>query len=114
MPRWLFIAPHPSNPPARLTARHCRNKKNKRWQAAINAGGKYLYLGSYDTEEEAAQIFDKAAIRIRGQKARLNFRCCACCGRGCEGGWGAGAEGHRRQAAAGACRACRNGVQGRR
>mmetsp|Transcript_25523 Transcript_25523/g.55548 ORF Transcript_25523/g.55548 Transcript_25523/m.55548 type:complete len:630 (-) Transcript_25523:1007-2896(-) len=52
----------------------CWNKKNKRWQAAINSSGKYLYLGSYDTEEEAARVFDKAAVRIRGQKARLNFR----------------------------------------
>ena len=52
----------------------CWNKKNKRWQAAINSSGKYLYLGSYDTEEEASKIFDKAAVRIRGQKARLNFR----------------------------------------
>ena len=30
----------------------CWNKKNKRWQAAINSGGKYLYLGSYDSEGE--------------------------------------------------------------
>ncbi|GAX81132.1 hypothetical protein CEUSTIGMA_g8566.t1 [Chlamydomonas eustigma] len=52
----------------------CWNKKNKRWQAAINSSGKYLYLGSYDTQEEAARIFDKAAVRIRADKARLNFR----------------------------------------
>ncbi|GIL82301.1 hypothetical protein Vretifemale_11228, partial [Volvox reticuliferus] len=51
----------------------CWNKKNKRWQAAINSSGKYLYLGSYDTEAEAAAVFDKAAVRIRGVKARLNF-----------------------------------------
>jgi len=25
----------------------CWNKKNKRWQAAINSSGKYIYLGSY-------------------------------------------------------------------
>ncbi|GLI63532.1 hypothetical protein VaNZ11_006520, partial [Volvox africanus] len=53
----------------------CWNKKNKRWQAAINSSGKYLYLGSYDTEAEAAAVFDKAAVRIRGVKARLNFCC---------------------------------------
>ncbi|KAG1667233.1 hypothetical protein FOA52_009798 [Chlamydomonas sp. UWO 241] len=52
----------------------CWNKKNKRWQAAINSSGKYLYLGSYDTQEEAGRMFDKAAVRIRGRdKARTNF-----------------------------------------
>lgn len=25
----------------------CWNKKNRRWQAAINSGGKYIYLGSF-------------------------------------------------------------------
>ena len=52
----------------------CWNKKNRRWQAAINSSGKYLYLGSYVSEEEAARAFDRAAVRIRGKKARINFR----------------------------------------
>ena len=34
--------------------------QNKRWQAAINSSGKYLYLGSYDTEEEAARVSEEA------------------------------------------------------
>ena len=25
----------------------CWNKKNRRWQAAINSSGKYIYLGSF-------------------------------------------------------------------
>ncbi|CAD7704786.1 unnamed protein product [Ostreobium quekettii] len=52
----------------------CWNKKNRRWQAAINSSGKYLYLGSYVSEEEAARAFDRAAVRIRGRKARINFK----------------------------------------
>uniref|UniRef100_A0A383WJV0 AP2/ERF domain-containing protein n=1 Tax=Tetradesmus obliquus TaxID=3088 RepID=A0A383WJV0_TETOB len=51
----------------------CWNKKNKRWQAAINSGGKYIYLGSFTSEGDAARQFDRAAIKIRGKKAKLNF-----------------------------------------
>jgi hypothetical protein len=51
----------------------CWNKKNKRWQAAINSGGKYIYLGSFTSEEDAARQFDRAAIKIRGKKAKLNY-----------------------------------------
>nr|KYP57272.1 Ethylene-responsive transcription factor 1 [Cajanus cajan] len=32
-----------------------------------------IWLGSYDTEEEAALAYDNAAFKIRGSKARLNF-----------------------------------------
>lgn len=51
----------------------CWNKKNKRWQAAINSSGKYLYLGSFTNEDDAAKQFDRAAIKLRGKKAKLNF-----------------------------------------
>jgi hypothetical protein len=33
----------------------CFLRKNKRWQTAINSAGKYLYLGSYNTQEEAVR-----------------------------------------------------------
>jgi hypothetical protein len=61
---------------AQLTSRFtgvCWNKKNKRWQASINSGGKYLYLGSFTSEVEAANVFDQAAIQLRGRDTKLNF-----------------------------------------
>ncbi|KAJ3669092.1 hypothetical protein LUZ60_011042 [Juncus effusus] len=35
--------------------------------------GKRLWLGTYDTAEEAAAVYDSAAIRINGEKAVTNF-----------------------------------------
>jgi hypothetical protein len=61
----------------KLTSRFrgvCWNKKNRRWQAAINSAGRYHYLGSYGSEEEAARVFDLASIRLRGPRAKLNFK----------------------------------------
>jgi CxxC motif-containing protein (DUF1111 family) len=61
---------------AQLTSKFtgvCWNKKNKRWQASINSGGKYLYLGSFTSEVEAAKVFDQAAIQLRGRDTKLNF-----------------------------------------
>lgn len=34
-------------PPPALRSGVCWNKKNRRWQAAINSSGKYIYLGSF-------------------------------------------------------------------
>ena len=47
--------------------------RGKCWRATIFYHNKQIYLGEYYTEEEAAQAYDKKAIEIYGEKARLNF-----------------------------------------
>ncbi|PSR88365.1 AP2-like ethylene-responsive transcription factor [Actinidia chinensis var. chinensis] len=54
-----------------------RHHHNGRWEARIGRvfGNKYLYLGTYSTQEEAACAYDIAAIEYRGINAdtRLNM-----------------------------------------
>lgn len=52
-----------------------RHHQNGRWEARIGRvlGNKYLYLGSYSTQEEAAAAYDMATLEYTGLNTVTNF-----------------------------------------
>jgi hypothetical protein len=59
-------SPHPSG-------FHGVTAKRKRWQARIVYSGKIHYLGTFDTKQEAALAYDRAAREHGGSKKPLNY-----------------------------------------
>ncbi|KAK9821727.1 hypothetical protein WJX81_006139 [Elliptochloris bilobata] len=49
---------------------HCRTG---RWESHIWQDSKQLYLGGFDSEEQAALAYDLAAVKFRGRGASTNF-----------------------------------------
>ncbi|WP_407543740.1 AP2 domain-containing protein (plasmid) [Deinococcus radiomollis] len=50
-----------------------RSRKAGRWVAQIRENGKTISLGSFSSEVEGAEAYDRAAQRIYGEFAFLNF-----------------------------------------
>ena len=55
-----------------------RHHQQGRWEARIGRvnGNKYIYLGTFTSEKEAAKAYDAAAIQYRGKKV-LSKACTA-------------------------------------
>lgn len=49
------------------------HKKANKWCAQIMSHGKYIHLGLFLHEIEAARAYDEAAKKLHGQFAKLNF-----------------------------------------
>ena len=47
-------------------------RQREKWQAQIYAHGESFYLGLFESEHEAAHEYNKAAIVLHGEFARLN------------------------------------------
>lgn len=50
-----------------------RRRPELGWRCVIKHHGKYIHLGRYSREEDAARAYDEAARKYFGEFARLNF-----------------------------------------
>lgn len=68
-------APAAAEPSERRRFRGVRMRPWGRWAAEIRDPhkGKRVWLGTFDTAEEAATVYDMAAVRLKGSKAVTNF-----------------------------------------
>lgn len=49
------------------------DKQVSKWKSSIGKDHKHINIGRFQTEEEAARAYDKKAIELYGEYAKLNF-----------------------------------------
>lgn len=62
-------------PRLRSTSRYkgvCWDNQKKKWMAKIGTSGKTIFLGRFSSQEDAALAYNKAALDIQGDFARIN------------------------------------------
>jgi hypothetical protein len=52
----------------------CYLKRDRKWWAYIHVNRKRTSLGYFDTPEEAARAYDRAAVQMHGEFALLNYQ----------------------------------------
>ena len=65
------VLQNPGIRPSKYKGVNWRDERHK-WVSRITLNGKRFYLGLYETEEEAAIAYNKAALQLFGDCARLN------------------------------------------
>jgi hypothetical protein len=49
------------------------HKQTGKWQASVGLDGRIYYLGLYETQEQAARVYDAKARELHGEFASLNM-----------------------------------------
>ncbi|KAL4424449.1 hypothetical protein ABPG77_006387 [Micractinium sp. CCAP 211/92] len=50
-----------------------RHRLTQRWEASLWLSGRQLYLGGFNSQEDAAHAYDLAALACKGMDAQINF-----------------------------------------